>query len=214
MSTGNECFEAIFSFSTTIGKDKNGVYTCNPTFHCPVSTHPTLAFHTTLFCRLHPLHNSELVGAVEAILIHLWRRACQLLYCLYSKVSLPASYPPAEGLFSDRWSTIYRGCSPVFDRDIRLRLRCPASIVLLAVDRGNSAALVLLDLSAAFDHEVLFQRLRVTFGIHDTVNRWSHVFGRTQNIRCGLLKTLIVRLTCGVPQGSVLDPIFYTINLM
>ena len=47
------------------------------------------------------------------------------------------------------------------------------SDILQAVDRGNSAALVLLDLYAAFDtvdHEILLQRLRATFGIHDTVH--------------------------------------------
>jgi len=56
------------------------------------------------------------------------------------------------------------------------------SDILQAVDCGNSAALVLLDLSAAFytvDHEILLQRLRVTFGIHDTVHQWfqSYLLG-------------------------------------
>jgi len=59
------------------------------------------------------------------------------------------------------------------------------SDILQAVDCGNSAALVLLDLSAAFDtvdHDILLQRLRVTFGIHDTVHRWFRLYlvGLTQ----------------------------------
>jgi len=56
------------------------------------------------------------------------------------------------------------------------------SDILQAVNRGNSAALVLVDLSAAFDtvdHEILLQRLRITFGNHDTVHRWfkSYLLG-------------------------------------
>ena len=46
--------------------------------------------------------------------------------------------------------------------------------ILLAVDRGDLAALVLLDLSAAFDtvdHAIL-QRLRVTFGIGGVAHQW------------------------------------------
>ena len=49
------------------------------------------------------------------------------------------------------------------------------SDILQYVDRGDLAALVLLDLSAAFDtvdHEILLQRLQVTYGIDDTVYRW------------------------------------------
>jgi len=44
---------------------------------------------------------------------------------------------------------------------------CDHSDLLDAVDRGDTAALVLLDLTAAFDtvdHKILLKRLRVTFG--------------------------------------------------
>jgi len=79
-----------------------------------------------------------------------------------------------------------------------------------------------LDLSAAFDTvniEILFQCLRVTFGIRDTVHQWfqSYLLGRTQYVQRRLLKSSIVCLTCGVPQGSVLSPllfILYTADLM
>jgi len=68
----------------------------------------------------------------------------------------------------------------VFNQVIRLKLVLQVlSDVLQAVNLGNSAALVLLDLTAAFDtvdHEILLQRLPVTFGIHDTtvsvVSQW------------------------------------------
>jgi hypothetical protein len=48
------------------------------------------------------------------------------------------------------------------------------SDILMAVDRGDYAALVLLDLSAAFDtvdHDILLLRLRTSFGICGTALR-------------------------------------------
>jgi len=54
---------------------------------------------------------------------------------------------------------------------------CVLSDILLAVDRGDFAALVLLDLdlSAAFDtvdHDILLQRLESSFGIADVARDW------------------------------------------
>ena len=57
------------------------------------------------------------------------------------------------------------------------------SDILLAVDRGDVASLVLLDLSAAFDtvdHAILLTRLQTTFGVNGIVHRWisSYLTGR------------------------------------
>jgi len=45
------------------------------------------------------------------------------------------------------------------------------SDVLLAVDRGDFAALALLDLSAAFDN-ILLQRLQTSYGINGSALQW------------------------------------------
>lgn len=90
------------------------------------------------------------------------------------------------------------------------------SDILEAVDRGDFAALVLLDLSAAFDtvdHAILLERLRRSFGINDVTHDWfrSYLTGRTQCVRRGSNVSIATQLACGVPQGSVLGPLLFII---
>lgn len=93
------------------------------------------------------------------------------------------------------------------------------SELLQAVDRGDFGALVLLDLTAAFDtvdHDILLQRLQQTFGIDGAAHRWfrSYLIGRTQYVRRGTLRSFITRLLCGVPQGSVLGPLLFILYVV
>jgi len=86
--------------------------------------------------------------------------------------------------------------------------------LLQAVDRDELDALILIDLTAALDtddHDIMLQRLQRTFGIDGNAHRWlrSYLVGRMQKVRRGALRSLIVRLLCGVPQGSVLGSLLF-----
>ena len=86
--------------------------------------------------------------------------------------------------------------------------------LLTAADAGDASALLLLDLSAAFDtvdHDILLRRLSNYFGISDSALDWfrSYLSGRTQSIQIENFTSSAVPLPCGVPQGSVLGgPLF------
>jgi Reverse transcriptase (RNA-dependent DNA polymerase) len=88
--------------------------------------------------------------------------------------------------------------------------------IITAMDHGKVTALVLLDLSAAFDtvdHVVLVHRLEHWFGITGIALNWfkSYLYNRTQavSIRDHLSDPTV--LDCGVPQGSVLGPLLFTL---
>ena len=81
--------------------------------------------------------------------------------------------------------------------------------ILSAMDNGNLTALVLLDLSAAFDtvdHNILLSRLQNHLGIEDTAQAWckSYLYQRTQHVCIGTAVSDPVVLNYSVPQGSVL----------
>ena len=88
--------------------------------------------------------------------------------------------------------------------------------ILSAMDRGNVTALILLDLSAAFDtidHKILFHRLENWFGITGTALQWfrSYLQNRTQSVYCNGVCSEPCNMNFGVPQGSVLGPLLFTL---
>ena len=88
--------------------------------------------------------------------------------------------------------------------------------LLTKSDEKLVSVLALLDLSAAFDtldHAILLRRLESTFGISGLALSWfeSYLSDRTQSVVVDGLMSTSVPLVFGVPQGSVLGPVLFTL---
>lgn len=94
-------------------------------------------------------------------------------------------------------------------------LLCVKNDIDLALSEGKPVALVLLDLSAAFDtidHNGLLNCLKNWFGFNYTVLNWfkSYLSDRHQSIKIGNTFSDPCKLNFGVPQGSVLGPLLFS----
>ena len=90
------------------------------------------------------------------------------------------------------------------------------SDLLNALDGRKTAVLLLLDLSAAFDtidHRTILKRLCHSFGVRNTALQWfeSYLSDRSQVVSIADMLSSVASLTFGVPQGSVLGPILFTL---
>ena len=88
--------------------------------------------------------------------------------------------------------------------------------LLLQCDSHNVSIMALLDLSAAFDtidHNILIERLEKTYGLGGSVLQWfkSYLDNRSQFVNIDSIKSSISKIECGVPQGSVLGPILFSL---
>ena len=86
--------------------------------------------------------------------------------------------------------------------------------VLKSIDEGSTVALLLLDMSAAFDtvdHGVLLKLLNENYGLTDMVLNWfkDYLHGRTCSVNISDCFSDAICLLFGVPQGSILGPILF-----
>ena len=84
------------------------------------------------------------------------------------------------------------------------------------MDNQEVTCLMLLDLSAAFDtvdHDLLLNRLHLRYGFDETILNWisSYLRSRTQVLIGDNTFSSPSQLKCGIPQGSVLGPILFTL---
>lgn len=81
-----------------------------------------------------------------------------------------------------------------------------------AMDSNEFSIGLFIDLSKAFDtlnHKILLQKLN-HYGIRGVTLKWfeSYLTNRYQYVEYNGVKSNLLKLTCGVPQGSVLGIIF------
>ena len=88
--------------------------------------------------------------------------------------------------------------------------------LLMNMDNQHVTLLVLLDLSAAFDtvsHDILPDRLNTRFGMSGTALLWlqSYLADRSQRVSINGVLSDRFELRHGVPQGSCLGPLLFSL---
>ena len=113
----------------------------------------------------------------------------------------------------DKNQSAYRSCHSTETALLKV-----SNDILEIVDKKDVCLLAMLDLSAAFDtidHGILLSRLEHTFGISGAALSWfrSYLENRFQAVKIGTLKSSWMPLKFGVPQGSVLGPVLFTMYM-
>ena len=88
----------------------------------------------------------------------------------------------------------------------------------MAIDNGKGVILVMLDLSAAFDtidHGILIQLLEKRCGVTRLAKQWImwYLEDRKQTLIISGSRSVATSVTVGVPQGSVLGPLLFSVYL-
>ena len=83
------------------------------------------------------------------------------------------------------------------------------------MDKGHLVGMILLDLQKAFDtvdHGILLMKMEAP-GFSQDVIRWfrSYLSDRRQLVELSGTLSSSAAISCGVPQGSILGPLFFNL---
>ena len=162
-----------------------------------------------------------------AKVIPIFKKGSKLNVENYRPISLlPVFSKILERLVHNRLSDFLDECNVFYDRQFGFRSNHStadatsylASELYQALDDGEKAICVFMDLSKAFDTlniSILMQKLE-HYGVRGLENNWfsSYLSGRTQFVEIEGHRSLnICEIKHGVPQGSILGPLLFNLYI-
>ena len=161
-----------------------------------------------------------------AKVIPIFKSEDPLLFSNYRPVSvLPVISKVLERLMYNRLLKYLNKYDLIYSHQFGFRTKHSPNLALIylmdkistAMDEGKYVIGLFLDFKKAFDtvnHEILLQKLSY-YGIKDISLKWfeSYLDNRSQYVDYNGTKSKNMKISCGVPQGSILGPLLFLVYI-